>query len=70
MEGGKAEIRETSKRAIVRIQMRNNGSLYRLCGGDGEGWSYSEYNLQDEPTGFAERLDMECGKKRQIKDEL
>lgn len=70
MERGQVESRETRKRAVVGIQMRNDGSLYHLSGGDGEGWSYFEYNLQDEPIRFAERLDMECEKKSQSKDEL
>lgn len=35
----------------------------------GEKWSDSEYALNVDPTGFADRMDMGCERKRNVEDD-
>lgn len=40
--------------------------MWHFCGGDGQRWSESGYNLKNEQR-FAERLDKKCEKKEILK---
>lgn len=41
--------------------------MWHFCGGDGQRWSESGYNLKNEQRRFAERLDKKCEKKEILK---